>query len=193
VPGNRSIAQLAGRVEPMRSTPVVEGDDGVRVEPAPAPAPSSQSAAVLPKEIWRLVDFIYTRGIDMPGLFIAPGDEVSGSWPGAGPGSAVVSGVGAVIGWSSCLPGPVGGGVFSGGAVVWGWSVFSGGLLQQSEMAAIREYVDSGTEIDPETRLVQCAASIADCNALGVCAVLQCFGCWYAVCGAAAACYSTSC
>ena len=97
VPGNRSIAQLAGRVEPMRSTPVVEGDDGVRVEPAPAPAPSSQSAAVLPKEIWRLVDFIYTRGIDMPGLFIAPGDEVGGSWPGGGPGSAVISGVGVVI------------------------------------------------------------------------------------------------
>ena len=61
-----SIAQLAARVEPMRTATVIEDGLGLThdVESAAAPtAPSSQSAAVLPKEIWRLVDFIYTRSV----------------------------------------------------------------------------------------------------------------------------------
>lgn len=100
-----SIAQLAARSEPMRTVAVIEDGLGLPHESestATAPSgPSTQSVAVLPKEIWRLVDFIYTRGIDTPGLFVAPGDEV--------------------------------------------------------EMAAIREYVDSGTDIDPSTNCLAVA------------------------------------
>jgi hypothetical protein len=79
-----SIAQLAGRPEPIRSSMVSTDDTGVdslaelpdteHTTGVPPSTPASTSAAI-PKEIWRLVDALSTS-MDTPGLFTQSGVDV---------------------------------------------------------------------------------------------------------------------
>lgn len=67
-----SVDELVLYSQPVRNVPIDPIERSIQIETSPP------TALCVPKEIWRIVDAIYEKGIDVPHLFVEPGvhDEI---------------------------------------------------------------------------------------------------------------------
>jgi phosphatidylinositol-bisphosphatase len=67
-----SVDELVMYSEPIRNVPIDPIERAKKFDPAP------KTALCVPKELWRVIDAIYEKGLDEPHLFVEPGiaDEV---------------------------------------------------------------------------------------------------------------------
>ena len=69
-----SMEELVLYSQPIRTVPIDPIERAKQLESTTSTTPQPSSALCIPKELWRVVDAVYAKGISAPNLFIEPGN-----------------------------------------------------------------------------------------------------------------------